>query len=1258
MTACPPREQLEALLDETLPGTEQAELNDHVAACPDCQRCLELLTDTSNSLGGPRSVRLRGMETAEALPAFLDQFRESEPEELARQRGGELPDVAGYEILGEVGRGGCGVVYRARHLGLKRVVAVKMILAGAHAGPRDDARFRTEAEAVARLLHPNIVQVFDIGEAGGRPFLALEFVEGGSLVQHIRGTPQPIRPSARLIEMLARAVHFAHERGIVHRDIKPANVLLALSPSFSRGSENRAASARFSEPRLNEESELGARGIIPKLTDFGLAKKLDGPADATRTGEMVGTPSYMAPEQARGRGRGVGPATDVYALGAVLYELLTGRPPFKGATALDTVLQVLHEEPIRPVRLRPDLPLDLENVCLKCLDKDPGKRYASAAALADDLRRFRRGEAVRARPVGALARSWKLARRRPLASSLLVTSLLAGLIAFAGVTWAWRTTSRDREQARTSLYNSRITRSQLHWRLNDLAAARRSLRRSLADFTPESGRHDPRGWEWYYLEGLYNSELLTVRLRSERSEGRRGGLVFHHQGLWFASLVAGGGELTTWNRDGKMVHQVGVPDNAARLAIRPDGAHLALGEIEGVVSVRVPRSSRVVWSRRLHKGMVASLAYSPDSKLLATAGWDGTVHIVDADSGTTREILPVAPGGRVHAVAFRPDVRPEGRPRRAQYLVTGDDQPDDGDLRADQHTYRIRIWYNSEGKYQLWGENKDGHKSEVYGVLFSPDLFSPDRQRLATAGANGNIRIWELRKSRPADTGSLPLKLLPVQSVTGHAGSVLGMDFSPDGRYLAYGGSDGTARVWSVESGIEQIIFRCHTGPVDVVRFSPDGCSLATCCPESGRVKLWDLTRHPEYATLARTCMAASEVPVWDLLRSEGPRVARTGPDIEALCFTQDGKLVSVTVGGTLQSWDAQSGVLLDEQSLPLAAELITPARLADFAPGGRFLAGRARDDRRLVSIWDVESGQEVRMLKEHRHPVFVVRFSPDGKFLASCACDRTSSGMPHEGLIWNVHSGKLVGRFQGKGQIYSLAFSPDGSQLAAGCAEGRVWVLDWKRGKKLLDVAEHEGEVTAVAISPDGKQLASVGHKDHTLRLWDLASRKLLAKLEAPEMICSLVYSPAPKGNRLAGISRDSVRLWDVQAHQEALTLRGAPQRHWDPPFNPRLAYSPDGTRLAGTNWDESISVWEAEVWEAEPGRDEHRDRREKSRRRAAEARAAFWHLQEAAHCLKVKNPAAARFHLDQTAEAELSEPLKKRREMLANKLAAVPPR
>jgi serine/threonine-protein kinase len=316
--------------------------------------------------------------------------------------------VAGYEILGVLGRGAMGVVYKARQPGLKRLVALKMILAGEHAGDRELARFRTEAEAVAQLQHPSIVQIYEVGDQDGRPFFSLEYVDGGSLARQIAGTPQSPREAAQLVQVLARAVACAHAKGVIHRDLKPANILLT-------------------------------RDGTPKITDFGLAKRVEEDAGHTHSGTIVGTPSYMAPEQAEGHPHVVGPPADVYALGAVLYELLTGRPPFKAATALETLDQVRTREPLAPTQLQPRVPRDLETICLKCLQKDPHRRYASADDLAEDLRRFLAGEPIRARPVSGPERFWRWCRRNPRVAMLSATvGLVVVVWAITSSVLAWR----------------------------------------------------------------------------------------------------------------------------------------------------------------------------------------------------------------------------------------------------------------------------------------------------------------------------------------------------------------------------------------------------------------------------------------------------------------------------------------------------------------------------------------------------------------------------------------------------------------------------------------------------------------------------------------------------------------------------------------------------------------------------------------------------------------------------------------------------
>ncbi|HEU5117492.1 MAG TPA: serine/threonine-protein kinase, partial [Isosphaeraceae bacterium] len=326
-------------------------------------------------------------------------------------------EVAGYEILDELGRGGMGVVYRARQTGLNRVVALKMIISGEHAGEEQLARFYIEAESVASLQHPNIVQIFEVGEKGGMPYFSLEFVDGGSLQQTIGGKPQTPRYAAQMVEALARAMQAAHDRGVIHRDLKPANILMTLHGT-------------------------------PKITDFGLAKKVDDDSHQTRSGALMGTPSYMAPEQARGDTHEIGPHSDQYALGAILYELLTGRPVFQGATILDTLDQVRTREPVPPTKLQPKIPRDLETICLKCLQKEPRKRYPSTGALAEDLNRFLTGVPILARPVGRIERGWRWCRRNPRVAALSgAVGLLLILVAASGVVFAMRTL-RERQTER------------------------------------------------------------------------------------------------------------------------------------------------------------------------------------------------------------------------------------------------------------------------------------------------------------------------------------------------------------------------------------------------------------------------------------------------------------------------------------------------------------------------------------------------------------------------------------------------------------------------------------------------------------------------------------------------------------------------------------------------------------------------------------------------------------------------------------------
>jgi eukaryotic-like serine/threonine-protein kinase len=447
MTHCPSEERLRNLLSGDPDATVSDSLSLHVEDCSACQALLGRLTEVANAELRPRvSDASPDAEAEERVMRRLKRMSLDLPPTMANSGteligptlpfadrrplmfGSACPVVPGYEIVGELGRGGMGIVYQARQLGLHRTVAIKMLRSEISLGSKDLIRFRAEAAAIARLQHPNIVQIYDFGEAEGRPYFVLEYVDGGSLAHRLEGMPQPIRPAAQLIATLARAVHVAHAGGVIHRDLKPANILLR-KPAHGNG----AASRR------NGAADVSVAYPNPKIADFGLAKCVDDDPTtcafrgSTVTGELLGTPNYMAPEQASVPRPPIGPAADVYALGAILYEMITGRPPFLGETPLATILQVLHAEPVSVTSLRPDVPRDVETICIKCLRKEPKKRYPSALELAEDLERFLKGEPILARPVTPYEKAWRWVRSRPMPAGLLAAGLLAPVVALVAL---------------------------------------------------------------------------------------------------------------------------------------------------------------------------------------------------------------------------------------------------------------------------------------------------------------------------------------------------------------------------------------------------------------------------------------------------------------------------------------------------------------------------------------------------------------------------------------------------------------------------------------------------------------------------------------------------------------------------------------------------------------------------------------------------------------------------------------------------------
>jgi serine/threonine-protein kinase len=470
---------MQQLLDELL--------DSHCTPEEVCGSCPELLSEVRARLQQMNRVQAQ-LDALFPPPCELD----TPPPALALKDA--LPQIPGYEVEAILGRGGMGVVFRARHLRLGRTVALKMLLAGAYAGPQERARFQCEAEAVAGLRHANIVQVHDVADHEGRPYFTMELIEGGSLAQKLAGTPQPAREAAALLATLAEAVQTAHQGGIVHRDLKPANVLLTADGT-------------------------------PKISDFGLARRMEGGAVRTQSGAPLGTPSYMAPEQAGGKSHAIGPATDVYVLGAILYELLTGRPPFRAETAAETVLQVLYQEPASPSQLNAGVPRDLETICLKCLHKNPPRRYASARALADELRRFLEGRPIQARPLGWPGRLWRWGRRNPASAALVAAALVLVGLALGGGLWlerqqAQRRTETARQEGRQSqavdaaLEQAAAFQKQGHWL--EARAAVETAERLLDSSAPAELHERVRQAR---ADAIMGADLEEIRLRL--LEGRK-----------------------------------------------------------------------------------------------------------------------------------------------------------------------------------------------------------------------------------------------------------------------------------------------------------------------------------------------------------------------------------------------------------------------------------------------------------------------------------------------------------------------------------------------------------------------------------------------------------------------------------------------------------------------------------------------------------------------------------------------------------------
>jgi WD40 repeat protein len=1026
-----------------------------------------------------------------------------------------------YEVLDEIGRGGMGIVYRARQVSLNRPVALKLLRSGVLAGEDELRRFQNEAEAVAQLDHPGIVPVYEVGEHEDQRYFSMKLVQGGNLAGRMatyRYCEDPKAIAALLIEM-AEAVHHAHMRGILHRDLKPANIL------------------------VDDQGH-------PHITDFGLAKRVDADAELTAMGAILGTPAYMAPEQALGKRGVITTATDVHGIGAVLYALLTRRPPFVGDSVVDTLTQVKERLPDAPRRLNPKVPRDLEVICLKCMEKDPRRRYSSAQAVADDLRAWQDGRPIAARPVGALERAVLFVRRRPaLAATYALTAallLLAGL--GSNIAWLWWASEtarnesevardneafvradldRQRDKAERFDYGRTIEMIQREWRASNAPSAQAVLNRT---------RRDLRGWEWRYVSNLWNSQGAEILA-----------LKGHTRGVSSASFSPDGTRIVTASQDGtaklwdartgvEILTVRGHSGTVWSASFSPDGLRILTASEDGTTGVWDAKTGDEVFRLKGHTAIVRSASFSPDGSQIVTAGQDKTAKVWNAKTGA--EIFTFKEHrDTVWSASFSPD---------GSRIVTASEDA------------TARVWDARTGaEFLTLAADRPAFKAPAgYSSGFWSASLNPDGSRIVTAGQHQKPKLWYAN----AKTGLTPF-VLTTFSLDPDASLLRSAGFNPDGSRIVTGGQDGAARLWDVTVGAEVLCLKGHTGPVASASFSPDGSRIVTAS-EDGTAMVWDARARHEILTL---------------------EVHPNTPD--SASFSPDGsRILTTCIDGLTSVRDARTGA----QILTVkgrGSPRLTPAW---FSPDGSRILTLNED--RKPKVWDTRTGAELLHLRDLDNLDFSASFSPDGSRLLTLSENRKA-------MVWDTQTGAQVLHVGGPDKnklAWSALFSPDGSRLLT-MIEGNATVWDTRTGAELFHLERLNTLFFWERFNPETQTGVDLFH----LRGFDSVSasfdsHKRIRPL-SPQRIRLLSPLFSPDGSRLLTLTYDrrtkvlSWNLRDTGTGAELLNLRsngynGRSFSAWPSP-DLSASFSPDGSRLLTSIWDGTAKVTKCKLWDTKTG-------------------------------------------------------------------------